>query len=256
MRVRSRHVGLVTKLLLGAVVVLTPTATAKPVDFAHGTIDQTLTTVRPNTGAGSHFTARYHAAGDPEAPPPYMRKMTFYNEEGRRWNTSVPERCTASDLELAASGAAACPDDSRIGGGTADILFMGSFPNTVEIDVFNNTREQIMLARSSGLTTVTRGLIRPDSSIEFASPTCFPSHAGCPVDNVLQVGSDVRFPPYTRRSGGKARSYMTTPAKCPKSRRWRSTVRLWWADGSDDRVVIRQPCTRPKAKRRKGAKRR
>jgi hypothetical protein len=255
MRARSVRVGAVTKLLLGLVVVLPPAAAAERVDFAHGTIDQTLTTTRPNAAAGFHFIGRYHAAGDPDAPPPYLRKMTGYDNPRR--DTSVPERCTASDLELAANGAAACPEGSRLGGGTADTLFMGSFPNRAEIEVFNNTAEQIMLVRSPVLTTVTRGRISPDgTSIEFTSPTCFPSHAGCPVDNVLQVGSDVTMPPYTRSSGGTVRSYMTTPAKCPKSGRWTSTIRMWWADGSDDTIVIRQPCKRPKAKRgRKSGKR-
>ena len=253
MRPRSVRVGLLTKLLLGAVVVMPPGAAAEPVSFAHGTIDQTLTTTRPGAPTGFHFIGRYHAAGDPDAPPPYMRKMIGYNEGGPRRDTSVPERCTASDLELAASGAAACPDGSRLGGGTADILFMDRFPTTVEIDVFNNTGEQIMLSRSPfGLTTVVRGRIEPDGSIEFASPTCFPSYAGCPVDNALQLGSDVTVPPYTRSSGGTVRSYMTTAAKCPKSGHWTSTIRLWWADGSDDTVVTRNPCKRPKAKRTSG----
>ena len=248
MRARLMRAGAAPTLLLGMAVLLPPPAAAVPADFAHGTIDQTLTTTRPNAPTGLHFVGTYHAAGDRDAPPPYMRKMTFSG--GPRRDTSVPERCTASDVELAASGAAACPDGSRLGGGTTDGLFMG-FPTTVELDVFNNTGEQIMVVRSPGVATVSRGRIHPDGSIEFASPTCFPSHAGCPVDNSLQLRSEVTLPPYTTSRGGKVRSYLTTPAKCPKSRHWKTTVRLWWSDGSDDTAVIRHPCKRPKAKRRK-----
>lgn len=254
MRAQFMRVSAATKLLLGLIVVLPSSAAAVPADFTHGTIDQTLTTTRPNAPTGMHFVGTYHAAGDPDAPPPYMRKMTFSG--GPRRDTSVPERCTASDVELAASGAAACPDGSRIGGGTSEGLLMGSFPTTVDLDVFNNTGEQIMVVRSPGLATVSRGRIRPDGSVEFASPTCFPSHAGCPVDNSLQLRSDVTMPPYTRSRGGKVRSYLTTPSKCPKSGHWTMIVRLWWADGSDDTAVIRQPCKRPKAKRRKAGRRR
>jgi hypothetical protein len=163
-----------------------------------------------------------------------------------RWNTSVPERCTASDLELAASGAAACPEGSRIGEGSSDFLFMGAFPSTVEIDVFNNAGEQIMLTHSPGLITVVRGRFTPEGTLEFAAPTCFPSHAGCPVDNSLQVGTRISVPPYTRSSGGRVRSYMTTKA-CPKSRRWRGVIRNWWADGSVDKIVTKQPCKRRRA---------
>lgn len=254
MRARVARSVVAAKLLLAVAVVVPPSATAVPSDFARGTIDQTLTTTRPNAPTGLHFVARYHAAGDPDAPPPYMRKMTFSGGPTR--DTSVPERCTASDIELAVSGAAACPPGSRLGGGTSDGLFMGSFPTKVELDVFNNTAEQIMVLRSPGLASVSRGRIRADGSVEFASPTCFPSHAGCPVDNALQLRSDVKLEPYTVVRNGKARSYLTTPSKCPKSRRWTTTVRFWWADGSEDTVTIRQPCKRPKAKRGKATARR
>jgi hypothetical protein len=255
MRARSVRRGVATTLLLAAIVVLAPPAAADTVRFAHGTIEQTFTTTQPNAPTGFHYIGRYHAAGDPDARPPYMRKMRSWG--GPLRDTSVPDRCTASDLELAVRGAAACPEGSRLGGGTSDGLFMDSFPNTVKIDVFNNTGEQIMVVGSPGLATVSRGRIHPDGSIEFASPTCFPSHAGsCPVDNSLQLRSDVTVPPYTKSSGGATRSYLTTPAKCPKSGHWTTTIRFWWADGSEDTVVTRNPCKRPKAKRRKPARRR
>ena len=241
-------------LVVCAVVVLPSPAAAAPVDFPHGTIDQTLTTKRPNAPTGLHFVGTYHAAGNPDAPPPYMRKMTFSGGPSR--DTSVPERCTASDAELAASGAAACPEGSRLGAGTSEGLFMGSFPTKVELDVFNDTGEQIIVVRSPGLATVSRGQIRPDGSVEFASPTCFPSHAGCPADNSLQLSSDVELPPYVVKRNGKTLSYLTTPAKCPKSRHWTTTVRFWWSDGSEDTAAIRQPCKRPKVKRRRAVTRR
>lgn len=241
--------------VLAAAAVLPQTAGAATAEFAHGRIDQTLTTTRPNAPVGMHFMGVYHAAGDPDSPPPYMLKMTSYDRSTIRRDTTVPELCTASDLELALSGAAACPEGSRIGGGSSDILFMGTFENRVEIDVLNNTAEQIMVVRSPGLATISRGRIGPDGSIEFASPTCFPSHAGCPVDNVLQLGSEVTIPPYTKTEGGVVRSYLTTASKCPKSGHWESQIRLWWKDGSVDTAELRQPCTRPKAKaKRKRAK--
>jgi hypothetical protein len=223
-------------------------AGAATAEFEHGRIEQTLTTTRPGTPVGMHFVGTYHAAGDPDSPPPYMLKMTAYDRSTMRRDTTVPELCTASDLELALSGAAACPGGSRLGGGSSDILFMDTFPSRVEIDVLNNTAEQIMVARSPGLATISRGRIGPDGSIEFASPTCYPSYAGCPVDNVLQLGSDITIPPYTKTEGGAVRSYMTTPSKCPKSGHWESHIRLWWKDGSADTAELRHPCTRPKAK--------
>jgi hypothetical protein len=220
---------------------------ASPVSGPHETLDSTFTTTQPNAPAGFGFTGRYHAAGDPAGDPPYMRKMVFYIPRGLRYDTTVPERCSASDLELATFGAAACPAGSRLGGGTSSTKFLGTFPSTLSVDVFNNTDEQIILGHSPGLSTVARGRIHPDGSVEWASPTCFPTvqPAGCPVDDALQLESSVSVAPYTRSSGGVVRSYLTTPPTCPAVGHWETPIRLWWADGSVDTVTTEQPCTPP-----------
>jgi hypothetical protein len=261
-RDRSVKTGLLVQLVLASFGMWAVSASAEPASGPHETLDQRWTTTQPNAPAGWSFTGKYHAAGDPDAPPPYMRKMTFYPPPGTRYDTSVPEKCTASDIELHAFGPDACPAASRLGGGTTTTSFMERFPSTLDIDVFNDTDEMVMLARSPGLTTVMRGRMHPDGSTEYASPTCFPSvqPVGCPVDDVLQLESAVSAPPYTRSVDGSVRSYLTTPPKCPKAGHWQGTVRLWWADGSVDTVATEQPCTRPAAKprpaRKHGKKRR
>jgi hypothetical protein len=235
-------------VLVGVIVAVVFTwpayAAADPVTFAHGTIDQQLTTTQPGSPAGSHFTGTYHAAGDPGGDPPYMRRMTFYPPPGMQYDTSVPERCTASDAELQLRGPAACPPGSRIGAGTASAKAMGEV-RTVDVEVFNNTGEQIMVIASPGLYTVSRGKIAADGTTVFESPTCFPHVGGtpCAIDNTLQLGSDVTFPAYVR----DGRGYLTTPSDCPASGNWESTVRFWWKDGTEDAVVLRQPCAQPSA---------
>lgn len=178
--------------------------------------------------------------------------MTFYFPKGMRRDTSVPARCRATDVELHVRGAAACPEASRLGGGEVYSKFLG-FPSTLEVDVFNNTNEVIMLARSPVVASVTRGKVGRDGSVEFRGPTCFPTiqPVGCPADTVLQMGSRVRLDPYTRRSAGVVRSYLTTPPSCPRSGRWRTRVRFWWADRSEETVVSEQPCRR-RARRARG----
>ena len=234
-----RRVGV--SLLAGFATWATPAA-AEPASGPYSTIDQRLTTTQPNAPTGFHFDGRYHAPGDPDGDPPYMRKMAFYNVAGVRWDTSVPERCTASDYELALRGAEACPAGSRLGGGTTTTSFLGGFRSTIDLDFLNNEGEQIIVARSPFVATVARGRIDSDGSVEFASPTCFPSvkPVPCPVDTVLQLGSSIVVPPYTRGS----RSYMTSPRKCPAAGHWESPIRMWWADGAVETVVTRQPCNR------------
>jgi hypothetical protein len=112
------------------------------------------------------------------------------------------------------------------------------------LDVLNDTNEQILLVHSEGYSVV-RGHMQPDGSIEFAPPTCFPAPptGHCADDYVLQLKSTNAIPPYTRNSGGRVRSYATTPPTCPASGHWQTTIKFWWADGSVDSVVSNQPCT-------------
>jgi hypothetical protein len=233
-------------IALIACLLTTAPAAAEPVSGRYGTIDNQFTTTQPATAAGSSFYGRYHAPDDPSSDPPYMRKMTFHPPAGLRYDTSVPDRCTASDVELALRGPDACPPGSRLGGGKSTSKFMGE-PQTVDLELFNNENEQIILARSPLVTTVARGRIEPDMSVTFASPTCWPTvgPAPCPVDTVLQIESRMTSPAYVRRS----RAYMTTPPKCPKSGEWRGRVKFWWADGGEETIVTKQPCSRRPAKR-------
>lgn len=81
----------------------------------------------------------------------------------------------------------------------------------------------------------------PEGSM-IGPPTCFPTPptGQCVTDHVLQLGSSSFIPRYTRQF----RSYATTPAECPARGYWKSAVHFWWADGSEDHVVVRQPCRR------------
>ena len=229
--------------LMGAAIP-SASARAQAVSGPHETVDNRLSTTQPNAPAGFHYIGEYHAAGDPNGPPPYLRKMRSYDPDGLRYDTSVPALCTASDIELETRGAAACPPDSRVGSGTVKGAFMG-FASTLHADVLNNTDQQIILLSSPGFASVTRGHIAPDGSVEFAAPTCAPSidPIPCPVDDALQLGSDITTTPVTKLSDGAIRSYLTTPTTCPTSGRWTVPFRFWWADGSVDTVVTEQPCT-------------
>ena len=250
---RTARLGVLIQVMLVLAIVAPAPAAATPVSGPRETVDSRLTTKRPNAAAGFRYTGRYHAAGDPNGDPPYMRKMVSYNSKGLRYDTSVPARCSATDLELALRGMDACPPGSRIGGGTAKGKFMGFPPTTLDVDVVNNTGEQIIILRSPVFATVARGRIHPDGSVEFASPTCFPAlqPPGCPVDNALQLGSDITVPPLTRSSNGIRRSYLTTPPYCPASGYWRTPIRFWWADGAVDTVVTRQRCKRRSTRKMK-----
>lgn len=234
------------------------TAAAQPVSGPRETVDQTFTTTRPATPTGIGFAAAYHAPGDPRGNPPYMRRMVFYPPSGMRYDTTVPDVCSAPDVELEAMGPDACPPASQIGRGTTEGLFFDPVARDVLLDhyqhnmlVLNGPSEQILLIQSEGYTVV-RGRVAPDGSIEFSPPACFPvpPTGQCVEDYVLQLKSTSTLPPYSRTVGGQLRSYATTPSVCPAQGYWQTTIRYWWADGSVDSIVTRQPCARPAVHRR------
>jgi hypothetical protein len=237
-------------LLFCALCALVPAgAAAQPVSGPRETVDQTFTATRPHTPTGAAFSATYHAAGNPQGNPPYLKRMIFYPPPGLRYDTSVPARCSAPDAALQVAGPAACPAGSRIGGGTVEGIFYYPIEDRTvfdhyhhTVDVMNAANQQIVLVKSEGYTVV-RGQVHPDSSIEFNPPTCFPAPpTGCVDDYIRQLRASTILPVYKKKSGGHVRSYVTTPAKCPASGHWRSPIRIWWGNGKVDTVVTNQPC--------------
>ncbi len=228
-------------------------APAQPGSGPRETVNQRFTTTRPGSPTGLGFSASYHAAGDAKAPPPYMKRVVVYPPRGMRYDTSVPARCTAGDVELQLLGPAACPRASRLGTGTVEGLFQMPFAHDFTfdhfkhaVDVVNGARQQIILIKSEGYTVV-RGRFRPDGSLAWRLPTCFPAPpaGGCVDDYILQLRNANFLPRYTRTSAGRIRSYATTPPSCPASGHWRTTVRYTWSNGTVDHVTSEQPCRSP-----------
>jgi hypothetical protein len=245
-RLRSRAL----ILLFSAPALWGAVAAAEPGSGPRETVDQRFTTSLAGAPTGIRYDADYHAGGDPEGKPPYMRRMVVHPPRGLRYDTSVPGRCTAGDAELQLRGPEACPDASRIGRGNIEGVFEVPFGGDAEFHSFrhrmyvlNNTNEQVVLVESEGFTVI-RGRIRDDGAIVWKPATCFPSPPGgaCVDDYIVQLGTTTNLKPYTRRTGRRLRSYVTTPPRCPARGFWQTMVRFWWSDGSVDRVRTKQPC--------------
>ena len=223
------------------------TAYAEPASGPREDLNQTFTTTKPNTATGLDFTARYHAAGDPNGNPPFLKRMVFHAPDGFRYDTSVPDQCTAPDALLEVEGPAACPPGSLIGKGTTEGIFFYPFTDTVfdhfhhNLYILNNANEQIILVESEGFT-VQRGKMSPDGSTEFVTTTCFPAPpagAPCADDYIMQLATSTSIDAITKGNS----AYAKTPQHCPKSGYWESTIHYEWADGNVDDVVSRQPCS-------------
>src|SRR5215212_10692979 len=77
--VRGRVLIGLTIAALGAWPAVAGAATASS---PHADVEMTGTTTQPGTPVGTTFTATYHAAGDPNGDPPYMRRMTWLAHPG------------------------------------------------------------------------------------------------------------------------------------------------------------------------------
>src|SRR3954462_8998386 len=72
---------------------------------------------RPGLPSALAFDVDYVNPSDPHGKPPAVRSVFETLAQDARFDTSVPARCDASDAQLMAAGASACPPGSKVGTG-------------------------------------------------------------------------------------------------------------------------------------------
>jgi hypothetical protein len=231
-------------MVLGALAV--PVATSLGgTDNSRQAARYTLLKHQPGKSTGERFVVDYVNPADSTAKPPAVRRVVTMLPLRSRYDTSVPGLCTATDAELMAEGAAACPRDSRIGGGlvTVDTGLPGP-GRFVEADVefFNNTDEFIYLntVRDSGARTVIRAELRGRKRITEVDPPL----PGTPPDGGAIDTVDVAIAAVSRILDGERRNYITTPPHCPPRGFWITATRFVYADGVSQTVKNRVRCKR------------
>jgi hypothetical protein len=191
----------------------------------------------PGASTGLRVAIDYVNPADRDAKPPAVAKVVVALDPGAKIDTSVPSRCQASEAELIASGAAACPAASKVGNGEIDVDTGVPGPERFlrnNVTFLNNTGELIFLIESK-TDPPTRVVLR--AKIEGATVTSdAPPLPGGPPDGFAAV-KRVRL--NLARRGG----YVRTPARCPASRSWTSTMRFTYRDGVSQAVTSRSPCT-------------
>ena len=186
-----------------------------------------LTTTETRASSGQNLSIDYVNPGDPEGKPPAVRRVVTVLPKGARFNTNAPKQCPASDAELMAQGAAACPAGSKLTDGV--ITLDSGVPGparitTVDVTFFNNERELIYLntIRGSETRVVVRGTVRRRKII-----TESPFLPGTPPDGAAIDTVVANDPPITTKRG----NYITTPRRCPTRGFWLMRVRFTYDDG-------------------------
>ena len=218
---------------------------APAVDSPYQTSSYTLSQTRPDRPTGEHFKFDYVNPDDPSAKPPAVKRVVTILPPGARYDATAPGSCTASDEELMAQGAAACPPDSAVGGGviTVDTGFPG--PGrivTADTEFFNNAEDPegefiyLNTVRDSGLRTVVRADVTRRRTITVA-----PMLPGTPPDGGAIDTVDVEVSKVVR----DGRAYITTPRHCPRRKRqWVAKVQFTYGDDYTQTVATPNPCKR------------
>lgn len=198
---------------------------------------------RPGVASALAFEIDYRNPNDPDGKPPAVSKVVTTLAAGAQFDTSVPERCAATDAELVAQGELACPAESKVGGGfvrvDTGLAGPGRFLDT-DVSLLNAADELILLFtdRASGANVPVRAAVEGGTTTTNSPPL-----PGAPPDGGAVDVVDLRFEAVTRTIDGEQRAYVATPDRCPDSGAWVNTIEFTYPDGVSQTVATSSACT-------------
>jgi hypothetical protein len=228
--------GALILVVAGCLAAAAATASAQQGSRQNATL--TFTETKPGTVTGLELRIDYINPADPAAKPPAVRRVVTELEPGGRYDTSIPGLCPASDPELMATGASACPAGSVVG--EAVITIDTGIPGPGRLIVsdttlLNDTGELIFLNtdRESGGRVVTRSAVG-----ERTITTEAPMLPGSPPDGGAIDTVALALHPIASPAG----NYITTPPECPDRGHWVNSVAFTYYDGVTQVVETKSPC--------------
>jgi hypothetical protein len=207
------------------------------------------TTTEPGAPTGFRYSVDFMDPANPGGKPYSIAQIVSRDHPGFAIDTTVPAVCTATDAELLAVGAAGCPQDSRIGGGT--IISdtggaVGPIPRMPEnrVDNFNGGDHIIGVAESTN-TPLIPGVSRivTRSPISGDPPTTtitFPEFPGSPPPDSYTAIKSIRLLGSAIVREGRAAA--RTPPTCPASGHWTIKITFIYRDGVTQHVDSPSPC--------------
>jgi hypothetical protein len=201
------------------------------------TFQATYSSQAPGTPAGLDALATWSDAGEPGAKPKEIEKIKVVMNPGSRLDTGALPACKASDEDVQVKAVRACPAKTILGEVRGQGVYAGGGAPFNTLATLFNARRQIIVVvtlddRKGRLLTNFRDDVRRSS-----------------ITINLKIGkgiSLIRFqahvPRHVRKQGRKRKSYFTTPASCPPSGAWTTTVIFSYRDGSSDQHTAASPC--------------
>ena len=185
-----------------------------------------FTAERPGKVTGVETVVTFPGATPETAAAMLVTKLA----RGTELDTSVPTRCTATNDELVAQGATACPRSSKVGDGEIELAELGSG----NVTLFNSTRETIFLIEFPGPVRVANreSAVGRTQRIEIAEGATL-RRVELTIDRIREDGEN----------------YLETPDRCPKTGRWVNKGIFTYRDGVEQRESRATRCDRSEQER-------
>lgn len=221
-----------------------------------GKADQQFTTDVPGAATGI-LTTEFFPDG-PNGQVKAQRGTHIIYPPGTVFDGSAAAVCRASEAEMQQQGLGACPADSKLGEGTADVYTTGTLtptgPVTVDVTAFNTAEPKdnpsikggVLLAFSSHGAVTSTTLINTfgNEQVEKTTPKCVPpgQPPDCPFGEFAPKRLKLDVPARSKTIDGVVHNGATTPAVCPASGHWTIRHTHFFADGTDATYVNDLPC--------------
>jgi hypothetical protein len=203
--------------------------------------DLVLTSHTPGTPTGA--TLHLVWPDGPDGKPKPEAEGVFALPAGTVVDESAIPTCTASDVEMQALGEAACPEGSRLGPGVTTLISgLGApfDPFVLDDYWFHGPGQIVALYWLHGTRAPTLKVNRVEirGSTFIARPSYPPGYP--PGTNTTAKQSDQVVDAKVTEAG----SFITTPPRCPRSRKWISHATVTYDDGSVDTATAVTRCKR------------
>jgi hypothetical protein len=205
------------------------------------TASYTFTTTTPGAPTGYRLAVDFQNPQDPRGKPYSVAEWIITLPAGTKLDNNAIPQCTAGDAAFYLEGASACPADSRVGGGTiiTDFGSPGGLPRYGDnaVTQFNGDHQYIAYAETQNPPTRAVSHTTIDGE-RLTSP--IPTFPGLPPPDPYLAFQSVRLSGPAIVHDGRATA--RTPASCPSSGYWTTTLTFVYHDGVSQTVTSDSPC--------------
>lgn len=219
-------------IILATAVAATPAYAAVRHEHKFG-LTYTAKTTKTQTGVKFLTNRSAYRAPPQGQAADRVSSTTFVLAPGTRINVAAYRKCTKAALE--AKGPQACPKGSNVGTGKASVITgLPIDPVNLTAQIFAKNGGLLAYLTGSGQTQVLEMSIKANKIVATVPQKCLIPKDCLKGEAVLKLLSVTLKP-------GKL---VTTPSKCPATRKWTNTAIYAYANGDTEKETSTTPCKR------------